>query len=174
VLSTSGGLGEAETAGVVLNVIPRDGGNTFSGTVVFSGANSSMQSSNYTQAVERRRPQSPSALIKGPGSSTRWAGGRIVRDRLWFFLTYREVLCREHHPGMFFNKNAGDPTKWDRRFRPQPTGVQRHPREELYRAPSRGRCRAQQDQLSGFGAVRARATEQAADSGRGTPRKRRG
>ena len=33
VTSTSGGLGEAETAGVVLNVIPRDGGNTFSGTV---------------------------------------------------------------------------------------------------------------------------------------------
>jgi len=28
VLTTSGGLGEAETAGVILNVIPRDGGNT--------------------------------------------------------------------------------------------------------------------------------------------------
>src|SRR5262245_56005653 len=28
-LTTSGGLGEAETGGVVLNVIPRDGGNTF-------------------------------------------------------------------------------------------------------------------------------------------------
>ena len=38
-LSTSGGLGEAETAGVILNVIPRDGGNTFSGTFAFSGAN---------------------------------------------------------------------------------------------------------------------------------------
>ena len=32
VLSTSGGLGEAETGGVILNVIPREGGNTFSGT----------------------------------------------------------------------------------------------------------------------------------------------
>src|ERR1700704_4733953 len=31
VLSTSGGLGEAETAGVILNIIPRDGGNTFRG-----------------------------------------------------------------------------------------------------------------------------------------------
>ena len=31
VLSTSGGLGEAETNGVILNVIPREGSNTFSG-----------------------------------------------------------------------------------------------------------------------------------------------
>src|SRR5438552_114845 len=38
VLSTSGGLGEADTSGVVMNVIPRDGGNTFSGTVFASGA----------------------------------------------------------------------------------------------------------------------------------------
>src|SRR4029077_198036 len=33
VTSTSGGLGEAETAGVVFNVVPRDGGNTFSGAI---------------------------------------------------------------------------------------------------------------------------------------------
>ena len=31
VTSTSGGLGEAETAGVVFNVVPRDGGNKYSG-----------------------------------------------------------------------------------------------------------------------------------------------
>src|SRR5438105_5758581 len=49
VLSTSGGLGEAETSGVTLNAIPREGGNTFSGAFVTSGANSSMQGSNYTQ-----------------------------------------------------------------------------------------------------------------------------
>ncbi len=32
VISTSGGLGEAETSGVTVNLIPRDGGNTFRGT----------------------------------------------------------------------------------------------------------------------------------------------
>src|SRR5689334_10916634 len=52
VTSTSGGLGEAETAGVVLNVVPRDGGNTFSGMVYYSGANGDMQASNYTQALK--------------------------------------------------------------------------------------------------------------------------
>src|SRR4029077_3238842 len=34
VTSLTGGLGEAETAGVVFNVVPRDGGNTFNGLFV--------------------------------------------------------------------------------------------------------------------------------------------
>ena len=48
VVTTSGGLGEAETAGVVLNVIPRDGSNNYSGSFIYSGANDSMQGDNYT------------------------------------------------------------------------------------------------------------------------------
>src|SRR5207249_2379410 len=89
VLSTSGGLGEAETAGVILNVIPRDGGNTFSGQVNFAGANSHMQGNNYTQALQDAGLRSPSALIK-VWEFNPMGGGRIVRDRLWFYLTYRE------------------------------------------------------------------------------------
>src|SRR5438445_2572988 len=64
VTSTSGGLGEAETAGVVFNVVPRDGGNNFSGTFEYSGANGSMQSSNYTQALKDAGLRSPSELLK--------------------------------------------------------------------------------------------------------------
>src|SRR4030095_951917 len=51
VVTTSGGLGEAETAGATLNIIPRDGGNSYSGTFFLSGANGSMQGSNYTDAL---------------------------------------------------------------------------------------------------------------------------
>ena len=52
VVSTSGGLGEAETGGVTVNLIPREGGNTFSGTFFVNGANGAMQGSNYTQALK--------------------------------------------------------------------------------------------------------------------------
>ena len=38
-------------------------------------------------------------------------GGKIVRDRLWMYLTPR-VVCENTIPGMFFNRNGGDPTKW--------------------------------------------------------------
>src|ERR1051325_844737 len=110
-LTTSGGLGEAETAGAVLNIIPRDGGNTYSGTFFVSGANGSMQGSNYTQALRDRGLRSPAALRKVYDFNP-MGGGRIIRDKLWFYLTYREVVAENTIPGMFFNKNAGDPTKW--------------------------------------------------------------
>ena len=54
VLTISGGLADAETSGVVVNVIPREGGNTVRGTLFATGANKSMQSSNYTQELRDR------------------------------------------------------------------------------------------------------------------------
>jgi hypothetical protein len=111
VLTTSGGLGEAETGGVVLNVIPRDGGNTFSGTLFMSGANGAMQGSNYTDELRAAGLRSPQELKKVFDFNP-MGGGRIVRDKLWFYLSYREVTAENTIPGMFFNRNAGDPTKW--------------------------------------------------------------
>jgi hypothetical protein len=111
VLTTSGGLGEAETAGVVLNVIPRDGGNTFSGSFVFSGANDAMQGSNYTQALKDAGLETPSELLWVYDVSS-MGGGRIIRDKLWFYLTYRQTSAMDTIPGMWFNKNAGNPNAW--------------------------------------------------------------
>src|SRR5688500_5632545 len=111
VLTTSGGLGEAETGGVMLNIIPRDGGNSFSGTLFLSGANSSMQGSNYTSELQAAGLRSPQELKKVYDLNP-MGGGRLIRDKLWFYLTYREVVAENTIPGMFFNKNAGDPTKW--------------------------------------------------------------
>ena len=111
VLTISGGLGEAETGGVMLNVIPRDGGNNFSGTFFMSGANGAMQGSNYTDELRRAGLRSPQELKKVYEFNP-MGGGRLVRDKLWFYVTYREVVAENTIPGMFFNKNAGDPTKW--------------------------------------------------------------
>jgi len=111
VVTTSGGLGEAETAGAMLNIIPRDGGNNYSGTFFLSGANGSMQGSNYTQALKDQGLRSPAELKKVYDFNP-MGGGKIIRDKLWFYLTYREVVAENTIPGMFYNKNAGDPTKW--------------------------------------------------------------
>ena len=112
VLSTSGGLGEAETSGVILNVIPRDGGNNFSGQISGSGANGAMQGSNYTAVAagpgpEDRRPELLKVYDFNP-----MGGGRIIRDKLWFYLTYRQTGGERTVPGMWFNKNAGNPNAW--------------------------------------------------------------
>jgi hypothetical protein len=115
VLTTSGGLGEAETAGVILNVIPREGGNAFSGEFAASGANGSMQGSNYTQSLQNQGLKTPQQLNKLYDVNP-MVGGRIVRDKLWFYSTYRQVGANSTVPGMWVNLNAGNPNAWTVNF----------------------------------------------------------
>jgi hypothetical protein len=111
VVNTSGGLGEAETAGVVLNVIPREGSNTYTGSFAYSGANSSMQGSNYTKRVQDLGLKTPSELISVYDVNPQ-GGGRIIRDKLWFYTSYRQTEGKSTVPGMWFNKNAANPNAW--------------------------------------------------------------
>ena len=111
VVNTSGGLGEAETAGVVLNVIPREGSNSFTGGFGFSGANGSMQGSNYSQRVQDLGLKTPAELIRVYDVNPQ-GGGRIIRDKLWFYTSYRQAEGRSTIPGMWFNKNAANPNAW--------------------------------------------------------------
>jgi hypothetical protein len=111
VVTTSGGLGEAETNGLVFNVIPREGANIFSGQVNYSGANGSMQGSNYTQDLRDQGLRTPFELISVYDVSA-MEGGRIVEDRLWFYATYRQTGSKRTVPGMWVNRNAGKPDVW--------------------------------------------------------------
>jgi hypothetical protein len=111
VVTTSGGLGEAETSGATVNVIPRDGANQFSGTIAVSGANGSMQSDNYTQDLKNRGLTAPAQLLKVYDINP-MGGGRIIRDRLWFYVTGRVWGADQTVPGMFANKNAANPLAW--------------------------------------------------------------
>jgi hypothetical protein len=111
VFTTSGGLGEAEVGGPVMSIVPRTGGNTISGSFYMNGSVGALQSSNFTQELR-------DAGLTLPNSMTRmWDvnpafGGPIKRDRVWFFLTSRYQGNRKYVTNMFYNRNAGDPTKW--------------------------------------------------------------
>ena len=111
VMTVSGGLGEAETSGVVVNVIPREGSNTFSGSFNFSGSNDSLQGSNYTDDLKAQGLRAPSDLISVYDVSP-MGGGRIIRDKLWFYSTYRQTGAKNSVPGMWWNRNAGNPNAW--------------------------------------------------------------
>jgi len=110
-MTISGGLGEAETSGLVFNAVPREGANAFSGQFNFSGSNDALQGSNYTQALQDAGLRAPFELIKVYDVSAMY-GGRIVRDKLWFYGVYRQVGGERTVPGMFQNKNAGNPNVW--------------------------------------------------------------
>jgi hypothetical protein len=106
----SGNLGEAETGGPQMTVIPKSGGNTFSGTALYSGFNDKMQGNNYDdKQLSVLGKYAPALLVRDYQASL---GGPIKRDRVWFFFNYRKVDAADAQPGIFANKNAGDPTKW--------------------------------------------------------------
>ena len=111
VMTLSGGLAEAETGGVIFNAVPREGSNRFTGQFNYSGSNGALQGSNYTQALKDAGLRAPFELINVYDVSAMY-GGRIMRDKLWFYGVYRQVGGERTVPGMFYNKNAGNPNSW--------------------------------------------------------------
>ena len=110
-IDISGGLGEAEVGGPSINVVPRTGGNVFSGTFFASGANGAMQGSNFTQELRDLGLRAAGDLDKMWDLNAAF-GGPVKRDRLWFFLTTRYQGTQRYVPGMFYNRNAGNANAW--------------------------------------------------------------
>src|SRR6185503_9716891 len=111
VLTIAGGLADAETSGVVFNVIPREGANNFSGQFNFSGSNGALQGSNYTDRLKAKGLRSPSELISVYDVNPMF-GGRLVRNKLWFYSAFRQTGGKSTVPGLWWNKNAGNPNAW--------------------------------------------------------------
>ena len=111
VFTLSGGLGEATTGGPQMNVIPKQGGNVFSGSFFVSGTGDAFQGDNLTPELIAKGLTATNSIQKlwdvNPS-----VGGPIVRDKLWFFGTYRYQVSRQNVASMWANKNAGDATKW--------------------------------------------------------------
>ena len=64
-VTTSGALGEAESGGPVINVIPKSGGNTPSGAFFFGFANSGLQGNNLTDEL-RAQGRAPPPRTSSP------------------------------------------------------------------------------------------------------------
>src|SRR5438034_4219965 len=112
VVQVSGGLGENETGGPTMNLVPKSGGNSFSGQAFFNTAGDWSRGDNIDDTLRAQ------GITKGPGikSSYDWSGslgGPIKKDRLWFFGSYRDYSTTTGVSGIGVNKFAGDPSHWD-------------------------------------------------------------
>jgi hypothetical protein len=110
-VTVSGGLGEVDRGGPQFNLVPKTGGNSFSGTAFLSTAGKWSQGDNLTDELRGFGLTNVPALIKNWDANVA-IGGPIVRDRLWFFNNVRSYGNQQEIPGLFANKNAGDQTKW--------------------------------------------------------------
>jgi hypothetical protein len=106
-VTTSGALGEAESGGPVINVIPRSGGNRPSGALFFNFANSDLQGSNLTPELEGQGTRAPTEDLITTRDVTGSFGGPIKRDRVWYFWSGRTKHTEKKVPIMLYNKNAG-------------------------------------------------------------------
>ena len=105
------GTAEQGLGGTQINIIPRDGGNVFTGSFFGTFVNSSLQGSDYTQDLKNRGLSTPNT-IKDTYDVNPAVGGPIVKDRLWFFSSLRWVENDNYVGGMFYNQNAGNPAAW--------------------------------------------------------------
>ncbi len=105
VVETSGGSADRDFGGMQLTMVPRDGGNTFSGTGTLSYSGPSLEGSNINDALLARHldPNRIGALKKYReiGGAV---GGPIKRNKLWFFQASREGVTQQYADGVKWNK----------------------------------------------------------------------
>ena len=95
-----GAPAEAQVGGVVQNAIPKEGGNTFSGTW-FSYYGAEALSSSNADAELRELLGEVNRLNYDYDTNPAF-GGRFIRDRLWFFTAMRATDRYTYQAGSFF------------------------------------------------------------------------
>ncbi|MEP7309071.1 MAG: carboxypeptidase regulatory-like domain-containing protein [Acidobacteriota bacterium] len=87
-VQVSGGSAESQLSGVLVNRIPRTGGNKFSGEFMTNFANTSLWSQNTDADLAARGFTVPAKLFRQYDINYT-VDGPIIKDRLWFFFSGR-------------------------------------------------------------------------------------
>ena len=117
-IQLSGALGESETGGATINIVPRTGGNRFAGNFNTTYTRNSWFAKN-DQAYESLNEAN---LVLYNYDVSGAYGGPIRRDRLWFYAVARDQGKEQVPPGgpFFPNLHYG---KWGYNYQPdRPAG----------------------------------------------------
>jgi hypothetical protein len=99
---------EYQLSGVIMNLIPKQGGNSFRGTLYADGTHHRLQSSNLSDELRARGLNTVNSVDK-LWELNATVGGPIVKDRLWFFAG---AMNRGKHLRLganYWNKTPGTP-----------------------------------------------------------------
>jgi hypothetical protein len=109
--TTSGALGESETAGLVMNIVPQSGGNETHGSVLAAGTGERLQANNLSEELIARGVMAAIPYTKVYDVSAT-VGGPIATDWLWYFVSAHSGGTTRKSTNVFHNLNAGDPREW--------------------------------------------------------------
>ncbi|HYR85593.1 MAG TPA: carboxypeptidase regulatory-like domain-containing protein [Terriglobia bacterium] len=106
VVETAAGSAESTTGGVQMNIVPKEGGNRFSGSVSVELTGPRFASDNINDDLRARGLNGAPSVRKyydvGGGF-----GGPIKRDKLWFFTAFRREDRSIYQVGNYYNKLQG-------------------------------------------------------------------
>jgi len=107
VMSTSGISADTNADGVVVNIIPKEGGNAFKTILGGLFSNNSLESKNINDAL-RKRGLNESTKTQKLFDESASIGGPIKKDRLWFFGTIRTWGFARQNAGVYWNKTQNE------------------------------------------------------------------
>ena len=90
--------------GQLIDSVLKSGGNEYHGEVVIYGSSGNLESSNLTDELRAAGVRNVPEL-HGLWDFSVNTGGRIIRDRLWFFANYRNQGYRPGHPERVLSPN---------------------------------------------------------------------
>ena len=105
VMQTTGISADTNADGAVVNVIPKEGGNSFAGILNGFFANDSMEGQNLTPELRDRGLTTSNSTLKMWDQSIS-LGGPIVRDKLWFFFAGRSWGFSRKTAGVTWNQST--------------------------------------------------------------------
>jgi len=108
--TTSNVLGEHETGGVVMQIVPQTGGNVTRGSFFASGSGAGLQDTNVNQALTEQGVMVASFSSLYDVSAV--LGGPVLKNRLWYFVGGHVGGSRRDSSNVYYNLNAGDANRW--------------------------------------------------------------
>jgi hypothetical protein len=99
---------EYTSNGGVVNVIPRDGGNDFSGTLFAAGSNHDLQADNLSTALQAGGTKTTSGT-RSVYDLNGVLAGPLKRDTVWFMTAHRRWGRRERVANLFHDTTLDDP-----------------------------------------------------------------
>ncbi len=107
VAETSGVGADRDSGGAQVNMIAKDGGNTFSGTLNGAFTGSGLQNDNVGSDLIARGLSASTAgqaAIKKFADVAGGLGGPIQRNKLWFFGSLRKGVTQQYAAGIYWNQ----------------------------------------------------------------------
>ena len=115
-VTVSGGMGESDIGAPVMNLVPKQGGNRFTGQAFFNTAGDWSRGNNLNDELRAVGIRETPGIISSYDTSFTYSGP-IKRDRIWFLGSYRKLDTSTAVEGIVgnanaFNLNTNDPNSW--------------------------------------------------------------